>query len=131
MSRRTRLFLILALIVVGLLTARSALHGMRHARQFRAGSEEPIQAWMTVPFIAHAYAVPPEVVHEGLGLPLDRPDRRPIWRIARDQDHPPELLITELQVAIESWRASLPPVPPAPPVPPVTPVPPAMPGVAP
>ncbi|MDP9374165.1 MAG: hypothetical protein M3Q65_17265, partial [Chloroflexota bacterium] len=85
MTRRTRLLLVAALVLVGLLTAHSALRALEHGRRLRARPDEPIQPWMTVPYIAHAYRVPPTMVQEALGLPPEPPDRRPLREIAAAQ----------------------------------------------
>ncbi len=119
MARWYRAFLLVALVVVGLLTVSFAIRGMRHTRRLRAGSDEPIQAWMNVRHIAHAYRIRPEVVHQALGLPVDQPDRRPLWRIAQAQGRPTNILIAEVTAAIAlersgGHRGPAPPPPPSP-----------------
>jgi hypothetical protein len=119
MARPNRtLLLALALVLVSILTVHFAARGVRHARELRGRAGEPIQPWMNVGFIAHAYHVPPEVIHQALGLPHDRPDRRPLWRIARAQGRSTDELIAELNAALAEARAPQPPpvgTPPAPP----------------
>ena len=74
--------------------------------------DEPIHPWMTVPYIARSYSVPPAVLYAALGLPARPPDRRPILAIARAQNRPVSVLIAELQAAIRQERQS-PATPPA------------------
>lgn len=85
MTRARQRILILALIATGLLLA--GLFGLRslHAyREFRAHRPPPafsadsqtvetdvglIRDWMTIPFIAKMYQVPPVVLYKALGIP--------------------------------------------------------------
>ncbi len=85
MTRARQWMLILALIATGLLLA--GLFGLRslHAyREFRAHRPPPafsadsqtvetdvglIRDWMTIPFIAKMYQVPPAVLYKALGIP--------------------------------------------------------------
>ena len=56
---------------------------------------------MSVPFIAHAHHVPPEVLYRAIGVEPQPRDRRPIRRIAREQKRPVEQLIRELNTALQ------------------------------
>ncbi len=109
MTRRTRLLLVAALVLVGLLTAHSALRALEHGRRLRTRPDEPIQPWMTVPYIAHAYRVHPTVVQEALGLPPEPPDRRPLREIAAAQGRPPAALIADVTAAVARGRPARPP----------------------
>ena len=72
----------------------------REARRIRWQSE-PIRSWMSVPFIAHAHHIPPEVLYHAIGVEPQAKDRRPLRRLARDQNRPVEQLIRELNAALE------------------------------
>jgi hypothetical protein len=74
----------------------------RRAR--RMGTEnEPIHAWMSVPFIAHAHHVPASVLFQAIGIhPREPHDRRSVRRIARDLNRPVPELIAQLQRAIDA-----------------------------
>ncbi|MFZ1754216.1 MAG: hypothetical protein WAU10_10745 [Caldilineaceae bacterium] len=90
---KLRRFLPLALILIGLLV--TVLFGLRSLRSFRqvryiqqqgldAGTAnvDAIQRWMTIRFIAVAYAVPEEYLYSALGVDFDRRNAdRPIGRI--------------------------------------------------
>jgi len=82
--------------------------GMRAFRRFsRPPSDEPIREWMSIPYIAHAYHVPPPVLLEALGLPTDtRPSRRPLNRIAKELNLTTDEVITRLEEAIAQDRAA-------------------------
>ncbi|MGB5051011.1 MAG: hypothetical protein WBO46_18840, partial [Caldilineaceae bacterium] len=80
---KLRRFLPLALILIGLLV--TVLFGLRSLRSFRqvryiqqqgldAGTAnvDAIQRWMTIRFIAVAYAVPEEYLYSALGVDFDR-----------------------------------------------------------
>ncbi len=121
MPHRNRRLLIAALCLASLFTIGFSVRGAEHARRLRARSAEPIEPWMNVRYIAHAYHVPPAVIHQALGLPPDRPDRRPLWQIAKSQGRASDMLVADIEAAISRARsAPLPPIetPPAPPPPP-------------
>ena len=104
MTRRTRFLLIAALVVISFLTAYFALRAFEHGRQVRVRPDEPIQPWMTIPYVAHAYHVPPVVVQEALGLPPDPPDRRPLREIAAAQGRSSDAAIVDITAAIALAR---------------------------
>lgn len=131
MPHQNRTLLIAALCLVGLFTIGLSVRGAEQARRLRAGSAEPIEPWMNVPYIAHAYHVPPEVIHQALGLPPNQPDRRPLWQIAKARGRATDLLVADIEAAISRSRSSPPPpigAPPTPPPPAPIRTPPAPPG---
>ena len=74
----------------------------RQARRFRTANE-PIAAWMSVPFIAHAHHVPATVLFDAIGVhPQDPRDRRSLRRLARDLHRPVSELIGQLQRSIDA-----------------------------
>lgn len=88
-----RRILPIALILLGALL--TVIYGLRSVRSFRqvqyiqqqgldrgTASVDAIQPWMTVRFIAVAYAVPEEYLYSALGIPFDRRNAdRPLGRI--------------------------------------------------
>ncbi len=80
---KTRLLLTIALIAIGL--AIAAFFGVRSVRSFRqlqyihqqgldrgTASVDAIRPWMTIRFIAVAYAVPEEYLYSALAIPFER-----------------------------------------------------------
>ena len=79
-----------------------AFRAGRHARRLHWESE-PIRAWMSVPFIAHAHHVPPSTLFQAIGVqPREHPDRRSIRHIAHDAHRPVPEVMDELQRAIDA-----------------------------
>jgi hypothetical protein len=102
-----------ALVLTGVFAVRA-----RHAlSDLKSPADEPIRAWMNVPYIAHAYQVPPDALLRALQLDPSTRDPRPLSAIARTQNRPVALLIADVEQAIIALRA--PPAPPRPPSPPV------------
>jgi hypothetical protein len=121
---RTRLLLTIGVITIGLVIA--GFYGIRtvtSARQLQyirqqgldrgSASIDAIRPWMTVRFIAVAYAVPEEYIYSALEIPFDR--RRPdnsLGEINREfqMGNSPtdnELVIIEkAKVAITAYRAN-------------------------
>ena len=74
----------------------------RQARHIHA-ENEPIRAWMSVPFIAHAHHLPANVLFQAIGVePREPHDRRSVRRIAHDLNRPVPDLISQLQRAIDA-----------------------------
>ena len=74
----------------------------RQARHIRTVNE-PIRAWMSVPFIAHAHHVPVNVLFQAIGVqPREPHDRRSVRRIAHDLNRPVPDLMAQLQRAIDA-----------------------------
>jgi hypothetical protein len=74
----------------------------RRARQIRT-ENEPIRAWMSVPFIAHTHHVPASMLFQAIGVHPQEPyDRRSVRHIAHDLNRPVPELIAQLQRAIDA-----------------------------
>ncbi len=94
-----------SLLIVGLIAALviTLVFGLRLVgRLAHRPLREPIRPWMSVPQVAHANHVPPEILFEALGLPATRPpDLRPIGEIARTQNRSVEEVIRILEERIQ------------------------------
>jgi hypothetical protein len=74
----------------------------RRARHIRA-ENEPIRAWMTIPFIAHTHHLPAAALFQAIGVhPQEPRDRRSVRHIAHDLNRPVAELMTQLQRAIDA-----------------------------
>lgn len=80
----------------------------RHAHHFRRQTE-PVRAWMSVPFIAHAHHVKPEILFEAAGIPPRPHDRRSLRRIAREVNRPVDDLIRAVEGALDRAPRAEPP----------------------
>lgn len=112
----------LGLFLTLTVTSMFALRVVHHVSRLHGGDDEPIRPWMNVPYIAHAYGVPPDVLFEAVQLPPDARDRRPLMQIAREQQRPIGTLIADVMGAIAAHRGpAQPPRPAPPPLPPPPP----------
>ena len=74
----------------------------RRARHIHS-ENEPIRAWMSVPFIAHTHHVPVDTLFQAIAvLPREPHDRRSVRRIAHDLNRPVPDLMAQLQRAIDA-----------------------------
>ena len=79
-----------------------AFRAGRRARHLRA-ENEPIRAWMSVPFIAHSHHVPPTLLFQAIGVEPRQPrDHRSVRHLAHDLNRPVPELIAQLQRAIDA-----------------------------
>lgn len=105
--------MVVAFVLVVSFTGFFAVRTVRRTIYWHYHQDEPIRPWMNLGYVAHSYSVPPWVLHKALGLP-DRPDRRPIREIAREQHRSVEEVIAILQNAIIHVRPPYPPPGPPP-----------------
>jgi len=97
---------VLVLMVTGWFAVRTA----RRALYWRRHRDEAIRPWMTLPYIARSYRVPPRVLYDALGIPHPPHDRRPIRAIAVEKNISVDETIQILQRAIAAARqANMPP----------------------
>ena len=61
-----------ALVLVVLATGLFAVRTVRRAMYWRAHREDVIRPWMSIPYVAHSYRVPPHVLYQALGIPRKR-----------------------------------------------------------
>jgi len=66
----------------------------------------PVAGWMSAGYVAKSYRVDVKIVRESLGLDPDTHDRRPIGRIAADRGVPADVLIGEVNDALEAAGAN-------------------------
>jgi hypothetical protein len=98
-SQRTLLTLGFCLAIAA--TFFFAFRAGHTARHFR-GQNEPIQAWMSVPFIAHTRHVREAPLFQAIHVQPNPRDHRPLRDIARSENLPVAELIRELNQAIAS-----------------------------
>jgi hypothetical protein len=92
-----------------------AVRTVRRAMYWRMHRDEVIRPWMSIPYVAHSYRVPPHVLYQALGIPAQLHDRRPLKQIAREQNRSADEVITVLHGAIARERANPPTGTPPPP----------------
>jgi len=105
---RKQWFVVVGLALVLLITGLFAVRTVRRAVYWRLHGDEVIRPWMSVPYVAHSYRVPPHVLYEALGIAPQPHDRKPIKEIAREQNISVEQLIASMQEAIARERARIP-----------------------
>jgi hypothetical protein len=94
----------LAFLLAIAATFMFAYRAGRRARHLRA-ENEPIRAWMSVPFIAHTHHVPASVLFQAIGIQPRQPhDRRTVRHLAHDLNRPVPELIGQLQHAIDAAK---------------------------
>jgi len=101
-----------AIAAFGLIVSVTALFAVRTVRRaiyWRLHRDEVIRPWMSIPYVAHSYRVPPPVLYEALQIPPLPRDRRPIREIAQQQSRPVNEVISVLQDAIARERLMHPP----------------------
>lgn len=97
-GRRTSLAI--AFVVAILLTFVFGYRAGNHARLIRHWQNQPIRAWMSVPFIAHTHRVPATLLYSAIGAQPQAKDRRPLRRIAREQKRAVQDLITQINAVL-------------------------------
>jgi hypothetical protein len=103
--RRQTLLLVLGFCLAITATFFFAYRAGRTARHIRQRNE-PIKSWMSVPFVAHTYHMPEDLLFQSIHVPPNPRDHRPIRDIARAEKLPSADLIRELQSAIATHAVS-------------------------
>jgi hypothetical protein len=98
-SRHWTLVLVVGLCLAIAVTFFFGYRAGRTARHVR-WQDEPIQPWMSVPFVAHTHHTRSELLFQAIHVPPNVRDRRPIRDIARDKKLPIAELIRQLRSAI-------------------------------
>jgi hypothetical protein len=104
-SQRQRIILALALILAIAGTFVFGYRAGRHARYIRR-QNEPVRAWMSVPFIAHTHHMDPEILFQAAGVPPQPHDRRSLRKIAREEKRPVDDVVRAVEKAIVSAHAA-------------------------
>jgi uncharacterized membrane protein len=102
-SQRQRIILVVALVVAIAGTFVFGYRAGRRARYIRR-QNEPIRAWMSVPFIAHTHHVDPEILFQAAGVPSQPHDRRSLRKIAREEKRPVDDVVRAVENAIAGAR---------------------------
>ncbi|MDX6531157.1 MAG: hypothetical protein QOH41_3447 [Blastocatellia bacterium] len=100
---------VVAFALVVLATGVFAVRTVRRAMYWRMHRDETIRPWMSIPYVAHSYRVPPPVLYQTLKIPPQLHDRRTLKQIAHAQNRSVEEVISVLQDAIGRERADHPP----------------------
>jgi hypothetical protein len=100
---------VIAFALIVLATGVFGLRTVRRAMYWRAHRDEVIRPWMSIPYVAHSYRVPPHVLYQALGIPPQPHDQRPLKAIAREHNRPVDEVISVLHDTIMRERADHPP----------------------
>ena len=115
--------LLIGILLLGVLAA--GFFGTRAVRSFmrlRAGPPpgaadvQAIRGWMTVPYVAHTYHVPPEMLYAAVGVPPQGNDRKSLSELNRlTAPGQQGVVIERVREAILKFQQPAPPQPPSPP----------------
>ena len=120
---RTNRLLVIAFTVALALTLFFAVRTVMFYAYWSQHRDQPIEPWMTLGYIGHSWNVPPETLGQSIGLEPEKPDRRPIGRIAHDLGVNLGDLEASILQAIDTERRLHPELAPPPPPAPDTPAP--------
>jgi hypothetical protein len=100
-----RWIILIAFLLAASFAGLFAVRTVRHALYWSRHRDEAIRPWMSVPYVARSYRVPPHVLYGAINLNPVPHDRRPLRDIALEQKRPVESLAAELQSAVVEFRA--------------------------
>jgi hypothetical protein len=104
---------LIVLAVVGIVVAGSFAYRLYQRR----GRPPPpprqtevalIASWMTVPYIARGYRVPPDEIFRGLGIPPQGNERKSLNELGSAYGRSPGELVAAVQAIVQDWQASHP-----------------------
>lgn len=116
-TERYRWWFILILLGVGLCIAfffgRQAYASMRRLIE---GAQPVVRPWMTIPRVARQFKIPEDALYRGLDVQPQRPDPRPLDKLAREKGLMPHIFVAQVQRFVDDYHKP-PPAPPQPPSP--------------
>ncbi|MBA3945207.1 MAG: hypothetical protein H0X37_11665 [Herpetosiphonaceae bacterium] len=104
----SRWLLLLGFVAALGVTFIFVMRAVEHARPLRQRTDPAIRGWMTIPFVAHSYHVPPSVLYQALGLQPVRGDQHMLTTIAQLQGRTVSAEATILRQAVTQFRVSPP-----------------------
>lgn len=110
----TIVLLVVGVALIGFFGFR-VYHNYTRFQQFRRAPEtvnaDDLRDWMTLPYIGHAYGVPPDALFDALGLPKAGNEHLSLQQLAANSGRTTQDLRQALQQAIQSYRPPHPPPP--------------------
>ncbi len=112
---RYRWWLILILLGVGLCLAfffgRQAYASMRRLIE---GTQPVVRPWMTIPRVARQFKIPEDELYRALDVQPQRPDPRPLDKLAREKGLMPHIFVAQVQRFVDDYHKPPPAPPPSP-----------------
>lgn len=100
------------LLILGRQVVRSYL-AVENLRRVQAGERIGVRPWMTVPYIAHTYGVPEEVLFTAIGVPPEPQNRHAPLRLIATREHQDvDRYVSQLNATIDAWKSRTPPAAP-------------------
>lgn len=96
---------VLGLVVAGLFAGRL----LRRPRFFpppRQTDVTLIAPWMTVPYVARGFGVPPGEIERALGVAGPGSDRRSLAELATATGRTPDAVVATVRETVQRWQAS-------------------------
>jgi hypothetical protein len=105
-TRRQFLQSLLALAVTGFVffSARGAYRFIR----YRNGADELAEPWMSIGYVARAHNISPADLHDAIGLPPGKPDKRPLGEIRKRFNMPLDEFMIKVNDAIAKLQTPAP-----------------------
>lgn len=114
---RHRWLLTLIMLGIGLYVAISYGHqALTSIRHLIEGTQPIVRPWMTIPRVSQQFKIPEEELYRALAVQPQRPDPRPLDKLARDKGLMPHIFVEQVQRFVNKYHQAH-PAPPQPPSP--------------
>lgn len=100
-------------LYVAIFYSHQALTSIRHLIE---GTQPIVRPWMTIPRVSQQFKIPEEELYRGLDIQPQRPDPRPLDKLARDRGLMPHIFVEQVQRFVDEYHKAQ-PAPPQPPSP--------------
>jgi hypothetical protein len=113
-SERQRRILLALLLAIGLFFV--IFYGMRayhYGRRLIEGTQPIVRPWMTIPHLSQQFKIPEAELYRALDVQPQRPDRRPLDRLARAKGLQPRVFVEQVQRFVDAYHKP-PPISPVP-----------------
>lgn len=100
-------------LYVAIFYSHQAYISIRHLIE---GTQPIVRPWMTIPRVSQQFEIPEEELYRALDVQPQRPDPRPLDKLARDRGLMPHIFVEQVQRFVDEYHKAQ-PAPPQPPSP--------------
>lgn len=117
-DRQRRIVTIIVLLIGLFFVAFFGLRAYHGLRRLIEGTQPIVRPWMTIPRLSRQFKIPETDLYQALDVTPQRPDPRPLDKLAREKGLMPHIFVEQVQRFVDAYPKSPPSL-----APPLTPSP--------
>ena len=113
-DRQRRIVTIIVLLIGLFFVAFFGLRAYHGLRRLIEGTQPIVRPWMTIPRLSHQFKIPEAELYQALGVAPQRPDPRPLDKLAREKGLMPHIFVEQVQHFVDAYPKPPPALTPSP-----------------